>query len=137
MTCRNEHTKTRIYQETTENIKYPAKPVNQCYACCNKNYTKHYCHQYASQQYTAIIFLLNRKGRKNNNENKNIINAETPFHQVTTEVLQSYYLAVLCPQKNKKGKSKPYPKKGLKQRLADTDLFTSLAQKTQIKYQCQ
>ena len=35
--------------------------------------------------------------RKNENENKNIINTQAPFHQISTEIFQGWRLAILPP----------------------------------------
>lgn len=78
------------------------------------------------------MLFLYRKSRKNENENKNIINAEAPFHQVGADVFHCRLLAIFNPHKNKKGQRKPYPEKSLVQSLPDGNFFIFSAKKTQV-----
>jgi hypothetical protein len=74
-----------------------------------------------------VIFFFDRKSRKDQYEYKNVINTQTPLHQVGTEILKGYLLPFLYPHKYKKGQRQRYPKKSLMQGLSNSNgavLFT-------------
>ena len=81
------------------------------------------------------MFGLDRKGGKDQDEHKNIINRETPFHQISTDVLKRDDLAIFDPHKDKKAQGERYPEKSLVQGLADSDDLVLFTQKTQVKRQ--
>ena len=50
------------------------------------------------------MIAVNFKERKDENENKNIIDAKTPFHQISTDIFQCRVLGIIEKKKNKKAK---------------------------------
>jgi hypothetical protein len=55
------------------------------------------------------MYFPDIEGRKYKDENENIVNAQTPLHQVSTQVFKAG-LAIFNPHKNEKTKSQGYPK---------------------------
>ena len=59
---------------------------------------------------------------ENEDENKNIINAQAPLHQVSTDVFKRRRFTIFEPYKPEKSKCKRHPKNGLQQCFFNTHL---------------
>lgn len=55
---------------------------------------------------------------KNENKDKNVVDAEAPLHEVRTEVLKRCNVSLPPPHKTAKAKGKYHPKNGLNKRFA-------------------
>jgi hypothetical protein len=72
--------------------------------------------------------------RKYKYENKDVINAQAFFHEVSTEVFKRRFLTVNQPHKSKEGESQPYPEQALLKCLFDADLSRLFTEYTQVNY---
>lgn len=73
------------------------------------------------------MFFLDAEGSKNENEYKDIINTQAPFHQVSAEVFNGKITSFFNPHKNKKAKRQQYPEECLIQCCFNTDDFILFA----------
>ena len=122
-----------INKKSSEKVKYPVKLINKRNSDCNKNNSEEYCHQDPNEEHTAVVFLFYIKGGKYKNENENIVNTKTPFHQVAAQVFQAESLPVFNPHKNKKSQCQTDPEKGLVQCLFYGYGFIFFTQKSKIE----
>ena len=132
-----KHFKPGVHQEDAKNIKYPVKPGHQRNTNRDEQDAKNDGHQDANQESPGDIFFLNIEGRKNEDEYENIVNAQAPLHQVSTQVFERQGLAIFNPHEDEKPQRQGHPKKSLVQSLANGDDFVFLTQQTQIKGECQ
>src|SRR5688500_15067918 len=126
------HFITRNNQEDTEYVKYPMEPFNQRNTRCNKYHPEYDRHQYSEQQDSSIIFFIDGKSRKDEDKHKDVIYAQAPFHQVSTEVLKPCGLPIFYPHKNKKPNPKPNPEIGLIKSFPDGDRRVFFTQQAQV-----
>ena len=111
--------------------------MNKGHTCRYKNYSEEYSHKDTDQQYSTVIFFFDLEGRKDKYENKNIIDTETPFHQVTTDIFKCSLLPTFYPDINEECQGQCYPKESLPQRLPDSNGFILLAKQPQVEYKGQ
>ena len=90
------------------------EPFYESDACSNKKNSEEDGQQYSNQQHAAAIFIGNFEEGKNEDEYKDVVNAQRPLHQVGRDVFGSEMGRFFKPQKNKKGKRKTHPEQGLK-----------------------
>ena len=83
------------------------------------------------------MLFLNTKGGEDEDEDKNIVNAKAPLHEVSTQVFKPGTLPIFNPHKNKKSQREPHPEKRLVQRLPDGNLFIFFTQQAKIKCKSQ
>ena len=76
-------------------------------------------------------------GKASQFKDKNVVDAQAPFHQVSTDIFQPRLLVVLDPDIRKKSKSQPNPEKCLVQRLPYGYFLSFFAQEPQVKNQGQ
>src|SRR4051812_43902130 len=79
---------TCINQERSENIKKPLKSFNQNNTNRNENDPENNGHQNSYQQCPRDMISVDFEKTKDQNENKNIINAKAPLHQVSTHIFK-------------------------------------------------
>src|SRR6185436_15290082 len=74
---------------------------------------------------------------KDKDEDKNIINAQAPFKQVSAEIFECRLSAHFNEYKNKECHGKAHPKKSLIEGLLYRDGLILFAQQSQVKHQSQ
>ena len=70
-------------------------------------------------------------------KDKDIVDAEAPFHEIGAEILQGRLVSLLIPEKCEKSHGKAHPEKSLINSLPDRDRRSLLAHEPQIKSDCQ
>src|SRR5215217_6702859 len=116
-----EYFDTGINEESAKNVKDPVKSFNQHNTHGNKNNPEHDRHQDANQQGTGNMIGADFEITKDEDENKDVIDTQAPFHEVSTEVFQGRDAVLPPPQKRTKGKGKKHPEEGLPKRLFHAD----------------
>src|SRR4051812_22393911 len=79
---------TGVDQEGSENVKDPVEAVNKHHANADKDDTENNGHQDADQQCPGHMIGSNSEIGKNENENKDVIYTQTPFHQIGAKVFE-------------------------------------------------
>src|SRR6185436_978067 len=123
--------------ENAKDVQYPFKSFNQRYAEGNKYYSEYHGHHNTEEQHAAIMFFFDAERGKDKDEDKNIINAQAPFKQVSAEIFECRLSSHFNEYKNKECHSKAHPKKSLIEGLLYRDGLILFAQQSQVKHQSQ
>src|SRR4051812_1275752 len=83
-----------------------------------------------------MIFSYFKK-TEDEDKNKNIVDAQAPFHQVSADKFNSLLMTFFKnPEKNKKPKSKRNPKYRLEKSFENGDGCASLTEQAKVKANC-
>jgi hypothetical protein len=124
-----------IQKEKTEKVQNPMKPVDQFNAHSNENDAEYDGQQNAYQQCTSGIGFFYPEISEDQDEHKNIVNAQRPFHQVGRKEFGGHHRGFLEQQKDTKCNRKTYPKNGLPQGFFHADGGIFLAHQSKVKHQ--
>lgn len=91
------------------------EPVDQFDAQCDEYDTEYDGQEDSYQQGPACIGFLNFKIRENEDEDKDVVYTERPFHQVCRKKFGGNDGCFLKPKEQTKGNGKQHPKNGLPQ----------------------
>jgi hypothetical protein len=72
-----------VQKKKAEQVKNPMKTVYQFDSHCNENDAENNCQKNTNQQSTTCISFLDPEISEDQDENKNIIDAQRPFHEVS------------------------------------------------------
>src|SRR5688572_23258860 len=98
----------------------------------NKYNTEDDSHQDTNQQCPCIMVRTYIKEGKYQDEHKDVINAQTPLHQVGTNIFQSHFWTFDIPHKSKEAESQCYPEKCLIQGFFNADLCRFFTEQSQV-----
>lgn len=130
---RGKHLIPGIEEENAKQVQDPVKPLHERHAGRDKNDPEQNGHQNTDQERSRDVFFLYRERRKDEHKDKNVVDAQAPFHQVGAEIFKRDGLPPLDPDKNQKSQGEADPKKSLVEGLADGNDLVLLAEQTQVK----
>jgi hypothetical protein len=124
-----------VDEEGSKNIQDPFKAGDHRYPHGDEYHPEKNGHKNTDEQYPADEFLLDRKSRKDDDEDEDVVNTKTPFHEVGAQVFQCYGLTLLDPHKKKESQCQAHPEKGLQQGFTDRDRGILFTEQPKVKGQ--